>query len=144
MGFVKKYAFSISPIPEIPDDFENKSGMDRVLKKTLGSGRVSGTRWALVPVVAVGVSPFFLPKFYLLHRLFLTIFLCRLLILTSWRWLLEGQRDKERLKSQPRTKEETATLGKEETATLGKEETKKEETATLSNKVEKATSVEGH
>ena len=35
------------PIPEIPDDFENKSGTDRVLKKTSGSGRVSGTRWAL-------------------------------------------------------------------------------------------------
>ena len=35
------------PIPEIPDDFENKSGTDRVLKKTLGSGRVLGTRWAL-------------------------------------------------------------------------------------------------
>ena len=36
------------PIPEIPDDFENKSGTDRVLKKTSGSGRVSGTRWALL------------------------------------------------------------------------------------------------
>ena len=35
------------PIPEIPGDFENKSGTDRVLKKTSGSGRVSGTRWAL-------------------------------------------------------------------------------------------------
>ena len=31
-------------------------------------------------------------------------------------------------------------MGKEETAILGKEETKKEETATLSNKIEKATS----
>ena len=58
--------------------------------------------------------------------------------------MLEGQRDKKRLNSQPRTEEETSTLGKEETAILGKEETKKEETATLSNKVEKATSVEGH
>ena len=35
------------PIPEIPDVFENKSGMDRVLPKIIGSGRVSGTRQAL-------------------------------------------------------------------------------------------------
>ena len=37
------------PIPEIPDDSENKSGMDWVLPKIIGSGRVSGTRQALVP-----------------------------------------------------------------------------------------------
>ena len=36
------------PIPEIPDDSEKKSGMDWVLKKISGLGRVSGTRWALV------------------------------------------------------------------------------------------------
>ena len=35
------------PIPEIPDDSENKSGMDRVLPKIIGSGRVSGTRQSL-------------------------------------------------------------------------------------------------
>ena len=35
------------PIPEIPDDSENKSGMDWVLPKIIGSGRVSGTRQAL-------------------------------------------------------------------------------------------------
>ena len=39
------------PIPEIPDDSENKSGMDWVLPKIIGSGRVSGTRQAL------GISP---------------------------------------------------------------------------------------
>ena len=38
------------PIPEIPDDSENKSGMDWVLPKIIGSGRVSGTRQALVSV----------------------------------------------------------------------------------------------
>ena len=43
----QKHIFLKYPIPEIPDDFENKSGTDRVLKKTTGSGRVSGTRWAL-------------------------------------------------------------------------------------------------
>ena len=43
----QKHSILKYPIPEIPDDFENKSGMDRVLKKTSGSGRVSGTRWAL-------------------------------------------------------------------------------------------------
>ena len=43
----QKHSFMKYPIPEIPDDFENKSGTDRVLKKTSGSGRVSGTRWAL-------------------------------------------------------------------------------------------------
>ena len=36
------------PIPEIPDDSENKSGMDWVLPKIIGSGRVSGTRQALL------------------------------------------------------------------------------------------------
>ena len=34
-------------ISEIPDDSENKSGMDRVLPKIIGSGRVSGTRQSL-------------------------------------------------------------------------------------------------
>ena len=43
----QKHSFLKYPIPEIPDDFENKSGTDRVLKKTSGSGRVSGTRWSL-------------------------------------------------------------------------------------------------
>ena len=37
------------PIPEIPDDFGKKSGTDWVLPKIIGSGRVSGTRQALVP-----------------------------------------------------------------------------------------------
>ena len=32
----------------IPDDFEKKSGRVRVSTKTSGSGRVSGTRWALL------------------------------------------------------------------------------------------------
>ena len=36
------------PIPEIPDDSGKKSGMDRVLLKIIGSGRVSGTRQSLV------------------------------------------------------------------------------------------------
>ena len=36
------------PIPEIPDDSGKKSGMDWVLLKIIGSGRVSGTRQALV------------------------------------------------------------------------------------------------
>ena len=44
----KKYFFLEYPIPEIPDDSENKSGMDRVLPKIIGSGRVSGTRQSLV------------------------------------------------------------------------------------------------
>ena len=35
------------PIPTMPDDSEKKSGMDRVLPKISGLGRVSGTRWAL-------------------------------------------------------------------------------------------------
>ena len=34
--------------PLIPDDFENYSGTDRVLKNISGSGRVLGTRWSLV------------------------------------------------------------------------------------------------
>ena len=46
----QKHSFLKYPLPEIPDDFENKSGTDQVLKKTLGSDRVSGTRWALAPV----------------------------------------------------------------------------------------------
>ena len=36
------------PIPEIPDDSGKKSGTDWVLPKIIGSGRVSGTRQALV------------------------------------------------------------------------------------------------
>ena len=36
------------PIPEIPDDSEKKSGTDWVLPKIMGSGRVSGTRQALI------------------------------------------------------------------------------------------------
>jgi len=36
------------PIPEIPDDSEKKSGTDWVLPKIIGSGRVSGTRQALL------------------------------------------------------------------------------------------------
>ena len=43
----KKTFFLEYPIPEIPDDSENKSGMDRVLPKIIGSGRVSGTRQSL-------------------------------------------------------------------------------------------------
>ena len=39
------------PIPEIPDDSEKKSGTDWVLPKIIGSGRVSGTRQALVPML---------------------------------------------------------------------------------------------
>ena len=45
--FSPKLLFLKYPIPEIPEDFENKSGTDRVLKKISGSGRVSGTRWSL-------------------------------------------------------------------------------------------------
>ena len=36
------------PIPEIPDDSENKLGTDRVLTNISGLGRVPGTPWALV------------------------------------------------------------------------------------------------
>ena len=36
------------PIPEIPDDSGKKSGTDWVLPKIIGSGRVSGTRQALL------------------------------------------------------------------------------------------------
>ena len=36
------------PIPEIPDDSGKKSGTDWVLPKIIGSGRLSGTRQALV------------------------------------------------------------------------------------------------
>ena len=42
--FSQKLPFLKYTIPEIPGDFENKSGMDRVLKKISDSGRVSGTR----------------------------------------------------------------------------------------------------
>ena len=45
---LKKTGFLLYPIPEIPDDFDNWSGTDRVLKNISGSGRVSGTRWSLV------------------------------------------------------------------------------------------------
>ena len=38
------------PIPEIPDDSGKKSGTDWVLPKIIGSGRVSGTRQALLLV----------------------------------------------------------------------------------------------
>ena len=37
------------PIPQIPDDSGKKSGTDWVLPKIIGSGRVSGTRQALIP-----------------------------------------------------------------------------------------------
>ena len=37
-GSRQKFTFSKYPIPEIPDDSEKKSGMDRVLPKILGSG----------------------------------------------------------------------------------------------------------
>ena len=36
------------PIPEIPNDSEKHSGTDWVLPKIIGSGRVSGTRQALI------------------------------------------------------------------------------------------------
>ena len=39
------------PIPEIPDDSGKKSGTDWVLPKIIGSGRVSGTRQALVTMI---------------------------------------------------------------------------------------------
>jgi len=42
------------PIPEIPDDSGKKSGTDWVLPKIIGSGRVSGTRQALVFVLFSG------------------------------------------------------------------------------------------
>ena len=35
--FSQKLLFLKYPIPKIPEDFENKSGMDRVLKKISGS-----------------------------------------------------------------------------------------------------------
>ena len=44
----KGFIFLKYPIPEIPEDSEKKSGMDWVLKKISGLGRVSGTRWALL------------------------------------------------------------------------------------------------
>ena len=43
------------PIPEIPDDSGKKSGTDWVLPKIIGSGRVSGTRQALVAIEAISV-----------------------------------------------------------------------------------------
>ena len=43
----KRLYFLKYPIPEIPEDFEKILGMDWVLEKFLGLGRVSGTRWAL-------------------------------------------------------------------------------------------------
>ena len=44
---MSKHSFLKYPIPEIPYDFEYKLATGQVLKKTSGSGRVSGTRWAL-------------------------------------------------------------------------------------------------
>ena len=44
------------PIPKIPDDSEKKSGTDWVLPKIIGSGRVSGTRQALVESSCGAVS----------------------------------------------------------------------------------------
>ena len=41
------------PIPEIPDDSGKKSGTDWVLAKIIGSGRVSGTRQALLMTTIV-------------------------------------------------------------------------------------------
>ena len=52
---MSKNDFLKYPIPEIPDDFENISGTDRVLKNISGSGRVSGTRWSLVLVEHLAV-----------------------------------------------------------------------------------------
>ena len=43
------------PLPEIPDDSEKKSGMDRVRPKIIGSGQVSGTRQSL-PKIKVEVA----------------------------------------------------------------------------------------
>ena len=46
------------PIPEIPDDSENKLGTNWVLPKIIGSGRVSGTRQALLGrVVNISLHP---------------------------------------------------------------------------------------
>ena len=59
---------------------------------------------------AVDVAASFFAQIFFVALSLSNNFLCRALILT-WRWLLEGQRDKERLNSQPRTKEETTTLG---------------------------------
>ena len=50
------------PIPEIPDDSEKKSGMDRVLLKIIGFGRVSGTRQSLLltrPELKISAISFF-------------------------------------------------------------------------------------
>ena len=46
-GSCQKLTFLEYPIPEIPDDSEKRSGMDWVLPKIIGSGRVSGTRQSL-------------------------------------------------------------------------------------------------
>ena len=45
------------PIPEIPDDSGKKSGMDWVLPKIIGSGRVSGTRQALPLCFKLSLTP---------------------------------------------------------------------------------------
>lgn len=45
------------PIPEIPDDSGKKSGTDWVLPKIIGSGRVSGTRQALLFSTCLVVRP---------------------------------------------------------------------------------------
>ena len=44
------------PIPEIPKDSEKISGMDWVLEKISGLGRVCGTRWALLSLKFSNVS----------------------------------------------------------------------------------------
>ena len=46
-GSCQNFTFLEYPIPEIPDDSEKRSGMDWVLPKIIGSGRVSGTRQSL-------------------------------------------------------------------------------------------------
>ena len=43
----QNYIFLEYPMPKIPDVFENKLGMNRVLPKIIGSGRLLGTRQAL-------------------------------------------------------------------------------------------------
>ena len=48
---VPKFTFLEYPIPEIPGDSEKISGMDWVLPKNFGSGRVSGTCRALYMIL---------------------------------------------------------------------------------------------
>ena len=47
-GSCQKNDFLEYPIPVIPDDSEKQSGMDRVLPKIIGLGRVSGNRQSLL------------------------------------------------------------------------------------------------